>query len=626
MEEILKYPFIFLAGFVVTYLLTPAVRAGARTIGMVDTPGGRRLNKTCVPRGGGIAVFVGFHAACASVFLLPWFPFHSSFDLVWWLRVLLISGLLLGIGLLDDFFEISWGTKLLCQISVAVLAFALDMRVGKILYVELPILLDVLVTVLWIVGIVNAFNLIDGLDGLASGLAIIASAGLAGSMLLRRLPGDALVMLGLMGACLAFLRYNFHPASIFLGDSGSMVIGLVLALVALASGSKGAVAASLGVAVLALGVPILDTFLAVWRRSIRRLSGAGKPAAITSGDTDHLHHRLLRLGFAQRRVAISLYLLNAVLAAVGLVSLTWHSRAGGIFLVAFVVGTYVVLRHLAHVELWDSGATILAGLRRPAPKVLAVISYPAIDMLALAATLLIAAMLANRGLLSYDAAKNYLISIAPVWIGVPFITIALTRSYVRVWSRARVTEFVVLGLAVLAGVAVSVGLSAVARGGFSRAMLTQGVLYAGMAVPLLSGVRALLPIMRDAMSLASGFPTCADKNARRTLIYGAGMPCVLFLQQDDLRQINERVSGRIVGLLDDDSNLRNRLVYGYRVLGGTRDLEMIVREHGIEQIVITSAPTAGARKKLSQVARECNIAVFEWKTDVRPWETGGVKF
>src|SRR5207244_1880862 len=128
--------------------------------------------------------------------------------------------------------------------------------------------LDSIFVVIWIIAVINAFNLIDGLDGLASGLAIISAIGLGGVILLQNLPG-LLVVLGLIGACLAFLRYNFHPASIFLGDTGSMFLGFTLGLVSLQTFTKGTFFLSLSIPLLVLGVPIYDALLAIWRRSMR---------------------------------------------------------------------------------------------------------------------------------------------------------------------------------------------------------------------------------------------------------------------------------------------------------------------------------------------------------------------
>jgi len=327
-QIILKYPFAFLVGFLFVYLLTPMEQRLATGINMVDIPDARRIHKRPTPRGGGIAVFLGFHAACASVFLIPWATFDGDLTAEWWWHFLVASTLLLGLGIADDISKIRPSVKLSGQVLVAVVAYIFDMRVGKVLGIHLPAAVDLGATVLWFVAIINAFNLIDGIDGLASGLASIAALGLAGSFMFRHQPGDALILFGLVGTCLAFLRYNFQPASIFLGDSGSMFLGFVLAAVALNTGAKGTAVATIVVPLLALGVPILDTALAIWRRATRRVLGMTKldgsqtsNARIFQADMDHVHHRLIRSGLSQRAATTWLYVLGIALAGTGLLSM-----------------------------------------------------------------------------------------------------------------------------------------------------------------------------------------------------------------------------------------------------------------------------------------------------------------
>ena len=202
-------------------------------------------------------------------------------------------------------------------------------------------------SVLWIVAVINAFNLIDGLDGLASGLAIISATSLCGILMLGHLPGVIIVLVALIGACLAFLRYNFHPATIFLGDTGSMFIGFVLGVVSLQTFTKNTFFLSMTIPMLVLGVPIYDSLLAIWRRSVRRLlfskrfREAGQHHA---GGCGASASRLLRnAGLSARRVAAMLSSSNAGLAAFGLLITTFQSHAAGIFLLALLAGAYMSL-------------------------------------------------------------------------------------------------------------------------------------------------------------------------------------------------------------------------------------------------------------------------------------------
>ena len=185
------------------------------------------------------------------------------------------------------------------------------------------------------------------------------------------LPGSIVLLVALAGASLAFLRYNFHPATIFLGDTGSMFIGLVLGVISLQTVTKNTFFLSMTIPMLVLGVPIYDTLLAVWRRSVRQIvsgreaAGTEKRAGIMQADMDHLHHRLLKSGLSTRRVATILCILNGGLVGFGLLMATFKSHAYGIFLLALLAAVYVLLRRLAVIELRDTGKMLLTGLRRP---------------------------------------------------------------------------------------------------------------------------------------------------------------------------------------------------------------------------------------------------------------------
>ena len=216
-----KYIVVLLTGFVVTYLLTPAVRSLAVRFGVVDLPNERRPHKRPTARGGGVAVVLGIYAA---VLMGLWFPGETrpgGFDLHWWLMFLPSSLILLGVGLADDIRGLGAWKKLAGQIVAALWVALSGTHFGDFLGYQLPPFLDGFLVVVWIVAVINAYNLIDGLDGLASGLAIISATGLCGILLLGKLPGVYLPLIALVGACLAFLRYNFHPAGHEPGGRGS---------------------------------------------------------------------------------------------------------------------------------------------------------------------------------------------------------------------------------------------------------------------------------------------------------------------------------------------------------------------------------------------------------------------
>ena len=627
-ETYIKYPAILLSAFLLTYLLTPLVRAGGRRLGLLDVPrGGRHTHAAPVPRCGGLAVFLGFHGACAVIFLLPWLPFSTQLTYEHWINMLVISSSLVMLGLLDDKIELWSVAKLAGQLTIAVAAYYLGFRAGKLIGFELPQTLDLALTVVWFVGIMNAFNLIDGIDGLATGLAIVASVGLAGNLILNRSPGDVLILLALLGACLAFLRYNFHPATIFLGDSGSMFLGFILAAVALGTGNKGTALASLTVPLLAFGIPLFDTLLAIWRRAVRGLPAYSKaspvPAAgvrngIMEGDKDHLHHRLLKAGFSQTGVAVCLYMGGFAIVAAGLLTQLYENRGAGIYLVAFLAFAYLVMRHLATIELWDSGAVLVKGIRRPPCKVLAAIYYPVMDITLLGLTFAAALYVTNAwSITTYKAA---LLDGMPAWVGIPFIGLFATGCYKRVWSRARLLDYVIVGGASMAGVLVAVGF-VLLLGAVPEYSLVQFTAIFGAAAPLcLTATRAMPRLVFEYMALARRRSVSwPDQKERQVLLYGAGFNCTLFLRALSFNPVVEREGYDIVGILDDDANLHGRLVYGYKVLGDINELERLIRSRQVDEIIVTTRKlNTPCQRKMRRIAAEANVAVLEWETGIAP--------
>ena len=640
-QVILKYVCILTAGFAATYFLTPLVKRFCSYVGLIDVPGDRHIHDRPIPCCG-ISVFIGFHVACAVAILVPWVPFRLNMDQTWWLNYVVVSSVLVVIGLIDDRWGMKPLIKLLGQVAVASLAYYFNMRVGRILDFTLPGPLDYIATVIWIVTIINAFNLVDGIDGLATGLASIACLGIFGSFMFRHMPGDALIVLGLLGACLGFLRYNFYPASIFLGDSGSMFLGCTLACVAVSSGAKGTTLASVLVPLLAVGVPLFDTVLAVWRRTVRRVLGGTYEEKSADGnvfhrDTDHVHHRLVKLGLTHREAASWLYAISVVLVAIGLLGLLYRSHALGIFIIAFVAGTYVVVRHLARVELWDSGMVIMRGIRRPDSKVVAVLLYPPLDVIALALALGVAVYFSASETNLTDLKLLWFDQI-PFWVGIPFLWLVVTRTYKRVWSRARISEYVILAVSLLAGIVLSAGVHLISGQDatplkvivvdfdivpkFTLALaqpvhhgfLQQILIFTGVSMTLIVGLRAMPRAIQDAMGWAHLRRDSSAGERRRILIYGADYGCTLYLLEHSYRRPGRNDQPHVIGLLDDDANLHGRFVHGCRVLGGIEKASAIVKEMKIDEIVVTESIREDIMNRLMTTAGAFGARLSTWQT------------
>lgn len=620
-EAIAKYVVVWSAGFFATLLLTPLVRSLATKLGMVDVPDERRVHKTPTPRGGGIAVVIGFYCAALLALEFPWESSQGSLTPQWLHSFLFASGILVIVGLIDDIRGMRPLVKLSGQMLAATVMFSSGHGMGRVLGFDLPLAVDFIATVLWFVALTNAFNLIDGLDGLAAGLALVACVGMAGAFFIRRMPSDALIVLGLAGACMAFLRYNFHPASIFLGDTGSMFLGFTFAAIAVATASKGTFLASVGVPLLAVGIPVFDTVLAIWRRSMRALvpavSPTAKPGGLMAPDAEHLHHRLRRRGLNQYEIAVVLYVINALLVLTGLLSLAFRDQALGIFIVAFVVGSYVVMRHLAEVELWDTGRAIIRGLRRPHQRVAAFVFYPIFDVLCMVVALGLAFGVLQM-LQPVERVWEAWIAAIPLWVAPVFLSFCFVRVYSRVWSLARTHDYLVLSVALLASVLLSTGVSSLLHPDHWQRYVVLAFIYTGLSHISLVGSRMFVRGLIDALWMWSESQHYRRGGiVRRVIIYGAGSRCLMYLRERALNGVESGTRRMIVGLVDADTNLRFRRVGGYVVLGSDDDLPDLVQRHRVDEIVITTQLPQDRYAALAKFCADRNLHLSEWHYEER---------
>ncbi|MFA5536246.1 MAG: MraY family glycosyltransferase [Bacillota bacterium] len=314
-----QYMGAMLLALVISLAITPLVKRLAIRWGVMDKPDQRKVHQQLMPRMGGLAIFLSF-----SLVVLITQPFSKP-----------IIGLLTGatwimfVGIIDDFKGLSPKVKLLGQIIGAFILVGFGFRVDFITnpFSEGMIILGKLaipITVLWIIGVTNAVNLIDGLDGLAAGTSGIASLTIALVVLSQFLLnpdlsyGSLMVIplaLILLGSLLGFLKYNFHPAQIFMGDSGSMFLGFTLSALAIIGLTKGAAVISVFIPIVILGIPLFDTFFAILRRYLNK-------QPIFQPDKHHLHHCLLEKGLSHRQAVLTIYGINLMLGA-SAVLMTW---------------------------------------------------------------------------------------------------------------------------------------------------------------------------------------------------------------------------------------------------------------------------------------------------------------
>jgi UDP-GlcNAc:undecaprenyl-phosphate GlcNAc-1-phosphate transferase len=289
----------FLASCALSIILTPVVKKFAIWVGAVAIPNHRSVHSKIMPQMGGLAIFFAFIGA---YFIIA--PATKSYNMDVAMGLLIGGAVIVLVGALDDRFVLSPKLKLLGQLIAAGIVVYFGLEVD---FIQLPFgdainlngWIGIPITIIWIVGVTNAVNLIDGLDGLSAGVSGIATATI---MVLSIMMGNysvALICAVLLGSILGFLFFNFHPAKIFMGDTGALFLGFALATLSIL-GYKQATVVSLLVPILILGVPISDTFIAIIRRKLNK-----KP--IFAPDKGHLHHRLIHLGFSTRKTVLIIY-------------------------------------------------------------------------------------------------------------------------------------------------------------------------------------------------------------------------------------------------------------------------------------------------------------------------------
>lgn len=326
--------FIFFMALLASFFLTPFVGKVARRFDIVDLPSERKVHTAPIPRIGGVALFIAFFLSLVlfsfNKFMLRDLIDHEPRVLVFILGAVLIFAL----GLWDDLRRLPSSAKFAGQIGVATLLYFGGFQIHA---VSLPFVsalqlgvFSLPATIFWFVLVINAINLIDGLDGLAAGVVLFVSITLMITCLANSRLLEALCFASLSGALLGFLRYNFSPASIFMGDSGSYFLGYVLASLSLLGSIKGQFATAMLIPIIALGIPLIDTLWA----PIRRFALGRR---MFQPDTGHLHHQLLRLGYTQRRAVLILYAFTVVLGFVSIVLV--HAKDEAAALVLLVVGS-----------------------------------------------------------------------------------------------------------------------------------------------------------------------------------------------------------------------------------------------------------------------------------------------
>ena len=569
--------------FALAVIFTPIVRATARRFGAVAAPRADRWHARPTAMMGGIAIYIAVMAATLALQ-------RQNRDS--WV-VLIASSVMFVFGLADDHFEFKPYQKLVAQV-IAALAVS---YFGLVLPWTSSAALNIGLTLLWLVGITNAVNLLDNMDGLAAGISAVAAIFLGINFFLNHQPAEAVTVAAFAAALIGFLVYNHNPASIFMGDCGSMFIGFFLASMALLSGTAGGRSRSivpvLAVPVLVLFVPIFDTtFVAV----MRKLAGR----SMMKGGRDHTSHRLVALGLTERRAVWLLWALAIVSGALGM-----SARHMAIDVSVALIGSFVIILtflgiHLARVRVYDE-QEVAAAREKPLVSFLVELSYKrrifevALDVLLISLSYYLAYALKFGAFSSISGDWSLFLQTLPIVVCVKLATFLASGIYRGVWRYMSLSNvFDCVRAVVLGSVAAVVTIVIAFRfSGFSRTVFVVDGL---ILLLMVTGSRFAFRILRRLFPIAHA-------EAHRALIYGAGDGGELVVRE---MRNNTALQAVPAGFVDDDPSKAGRLIHGLRVYAASARISELCRQLNATEVVISTEKIA--HERLALIVGECAAA------------------
>src|SRR5579864_1017469 len=564
-----------LGGALSALALTPLVRLGARTLGVVAHPSQDRWHSKAIPLLGGIAI-------CAAVLIATLLAGRPSRDLL----LALGAGVsLLGVGIVDDVYGLRAVVKLTAQIGVASILVSL----GVSLHWTASPSVNAIITILWIVGTSNAFNLLDNMDGLCAGIALVTALALCWSV--GEAGGGVFVSAAAVaGATAGFLVYNFKPASIFMGDAGSLFLGSTLGVLAVLGEPRAqrGVLSAMAVPVLLMLIPIFDTtFVTLSRKLSRR--------RVSVGGRDHTSHRLVALGLSERQAVLFLYGIAALggAAAVGINSAGF--READILLGLLLVALLLLGVRLANVRVQIGDDFVVLRQRALTPLVAEFVHRRRVFEVILDVFLVVIAYYTSwvfrfeRDLPEYYAA---FVRSVPIVIGCQIASFQIAGVYGGVWRYVSVGDILPYARGVILAVLSSIVMIVyVTRfDGFSRGVF---LIDAMMLALLLAGSRASFRLVGE---LSRRYA----KGRERALIYGAGDGGAMLVRE--LRN-NPAYDYRLIGFVDDEPSKQGRRILGLPVLGGIDTFEATLAEMRPDVLILST--TSIASDRLARVRREC---------------------
>jgi UDP-GlcNAc:undecaprenyl-phosphate GlcNAc-1-phosphate transferase len=585
----------FGAAFLLSLGLTPICRAVAQRFGLTAKPKADRWHERPTALFGGVAI------AVPTLVLGATLPLGE----VW--HLLACGAAIAAFGALDDYLSLKASTKLIVQIALASVLVFFGYRLGW----THSLTGDLMLTLFWIVGITNAFNLLDNMDGLCAGTALVAGGftlvGMAG---FDAATPAALYLSGLLGATAGFLVYNFHPATIFMGDTGSLFLGLNLAAVTLVAKAHGATNPGLISAtappVLLLLVPILDTTLVT---AVRILSGR----KLSHGGRDHTSHRLVAIGLSQRTAVAVLWLLAAAGGALSLTLRSFDSSLAAIGTATLLLGSIIFGFYLARIRVYDEAQFSRLRDGHVTPLVADFMYKRRVaDVLLDLCLVSLAYYTAYR--LRFDGASlaqnfPYFLKSLPLVVAAQVIALFIVGGYRGTWHQFGMMDAVVFVKGVVLG-AVASQLALLYAYRFESYSRTVFVIYAGVLLLLLCGSRASFRLLGE-------FVQRWRVAGQRCVVYGTGSASLA-----TIREAFGDLPLRVIGFIDDDPHQRRLRVSGYSVLGDFARLVTMIEQEDIDCVVLnTRAIDVDRLLELEAVCQRHAVSLLRLHIQVRPLVT-----
>ena len=588
-----KYLIYFLLSVSISLLLTPLIRLLAKKADIYDNVSERKIHKKPTPLLGGIPIFIAFNLTLLAGFLLNNL-YIKEFLADKWKPLLICQTIILVLGIVDDIKRLQPRIKFLIQIFAGSLLLLFGIGIYSI---RNPFsdglihfgVLSIPITILWVVGITNALNLIDGLDGLAAGTSLIASITLFGISFLFQNIGISFVSLILAGSVLGFLRHNFHPAKIFLGDSGSLLLGFLLAVLSIQGSSKGATFIAVLVPILALGFPIMETLLSMLRRFLRSIHAVEFPEengkfkalflngfSMFEADKDHVHHRLLRLGFSHRRAVLTLYGLCVAFCVFAFLSVTLKNINITLFIGSIVLAFGIGIRSLKYQEF----KILESGLLLP------LFNFPVVnkrffqaffDLFLISASYYLSFILVFNNFGGPE--KNLFIHTLPIILAVKIIIFYLSGLYKRSWFDSSLEDLLILTKSLVLSSLGSLIFLGLIFGINSFTGFIFFLIDFYIAATFIMGYRISFKLVRSLYNRNS------EKKGKKVLIYGAGHRGSIAL--DEMKNNGLHFLSPI-GFVDDDIKKKGTIFHNCPVLGSVEDIEKLVNQNDISEILVST--------------------------------------